>query len=126
MEQTYLNGVLPPGFVQKARSACFFDKGNVESTVDQDQFIKIETLQESVDQLLKKTAYPNYSVAYYKLFLKLFCPTLPWMKKFTSNAVNQSLGDISPYWGLVKKNSIIIKQGEVVEGKIPNVDLPQR
>ena len=75
LEQIYLNGVLPPGFEQKGGSRVFLINGNVESTVDQDQFIKIETLQENIDQRLQKTAYSNYSVSYYKLFLKLFCPT---------------------------------------------------
>ena len=44
-------------------------------------------------------------------------PNISLDEKFTSNAINQSLGDISPYRGLVQENSIIIKQGEVVEGE---------
>ena len=38
-------------------------------------------------------------------------------EKFTFNSINQSLSDISPYRGLIQENSIIIKQGEVVEGE---------
>ena len=38
-------------------------------------------------------------------------------EKFTNNALNKSLNDISLYRGLIQKNSLIISQGEVVEGE---------
>ena len=38
-------------------------------------------------------------------------------EKFTSNALNKSLNAISAYRGLIQKNSLIISQGEVVEGE---------
>lgn len=117
LEQTYLNGVLPPGFDQKGGERVFLIKGNVESTIDKDQFVKIETLQESIDYLLNKTAFANYRTPFYKLFFEIVLPNISLDEKFTSNAINQSLSDISPYRGLIKENSIIIKQGEVVEGE---------
>ena len=117
LDQIYRNGVLPPGFVQKAGESVFLIKGNVESTVEKDQFVTIEALQQSVDQFLKKTAYPNYSTPYYKLFFEIVQPNIALDEKFTSNALDESLSAISPYRGLIQENSIIIKQGEVVEGE---------
>jgi putative nucleotidyltransferase with HDIG domain len=117
LEQTYLNGVLPPGFDQKGGERVFLIKGNIESTVDRDQFVKIETLQESIDQHLNKTTFAHYSTPYYKLFFEIVLPNISLDEKFTTNAINQSLGDISPYRGLIQENTIIIKQGEVVEGE---------
>ena len=117
LEQTYLNGVLPPGFDQRRAERVFLIKGNVESTIDKDQFVKIETLQESIDYLLNKTSFANYRTPYYKLFFEIVLPNISLDEKFTSNAINQSLSDISPYRGLIQENSIIIKQGEVVEGE---------
>ena len=112
LEETYLNGVLPPGFEQKGGSRVFLIKGNVESTVDKDQFIRIETLQEYIDLRLQKTAYANYSASYYKLFFEIVLPNITLDEKFTFNSINQSLSDISPYRGLIQENSIIIKKGE--------------
>jgi putative nucleotidyltransferase with HDIG domain len=117
LEQTYLKGVLPPGFDQKGGERVFLIKGNIESTVDRDQFVKIETLQESIDQHLNKTTFAHYSTPYYKLFFEIVLPNISLDEKFTTNAINQSLGDISPYRGLIQENTIIIKQGEVVEGE---------
>ncbi|MEC7068825.1 MAG: HDIG domain-containing metalloprotein [Bacteroidota bacterium] len=117
LEETYTNGVLPPGFEQKGGSTVFLIKGNVEFTVDKDQFIRIETLQEHLDLRLEKTAYTNYSASYYKLFFEIVLPNITLDEKFTFNSINQSLSDISPYRGLIQENSVIIKQGEVVEGE---------
>tara|TARA_B100001059_G_scaffold187099_1_gene189191 strand:- start:301 stop:2451 length:2151 start_codon:yes stop_codon:yes gene_type:complete len=117
LDQIYRIGVLPPGFVQIAGESVFLIKGNVESTVEKDQFVTIEALQQSVDQLLKKTAYPNYSTPYYKLFFEIIQPNIDLDEKFTSNSLDESLSSISPYRGLIQENSIIIKQGEVVEGE---------
>ena len=55
LDQIYCNGALPPGFIQKAGESVFLIKGNVESTVEKDQFVTIEALQQSVDQLQKNS-----------------------------------------------------------------------
>jgi putative nucleotidyltransferase with HDIG domain len=117
LEQTYLNGVLPPGFEQNGGERVFLIEGNFESTVDKDQFVKIETLQESIDNQINNTAFALHNTDYYKLFFEIVQPNISLDEKFTSNAINKSLGDISPYRGLILENTIIIKQGEVVEGE---------
>ena len=117
LEETYTNGVCPPGFEQKGGSRVFLIKGNVEFIVDKDQFIRIETLQEHLDLRLQKTAYANYTVSFYKLFFEIILPNITLDEKFTFNSINKSISDISPYRGLIQENSIIIKQGEVVEGE---------
>jgi putative nucleotidyltransferase with HDIG domain len=117
LEQTYLNGVLPPGFEQNGGERVFLIEGNFESTVDKDQFVKIETLQESIDNQINNTAFALHNTNYYKLFFEIVQPNISLDEKFTSNAINKSLGDISPYRGLILENTIIIKQGEVVEGE---------
>ena len=90
LEQIYINGVLPPGFEHKGGERVFLIKGNIESTVDKDQFVRIETLQESIGQRLEKTAYSNYSSPYYKLFFEIVEPNIVLDEKFTSNAINQT------------------------------------
>lgn len=117
LEQTYLNGVLSPGFEQNGGERVFLIEGNFESTVDKDQFVKIETLQESIDNQINNTAFALHNTDYYKLFFEIVQPNITLDEKFTSNAINKSLGDISPYRGLILENTIIIKQGEVVEGE---------
>ena len=117
LEQIYLNGVLPPGFQQNGGERVFLIEGNFESTVDKDQFVKIETLQESIENQLNNTTFTIHNTQYYKLFFEIILPNISLDEKFTSNAINKSLGDISPYRGLILENTIIIKQGEVVEGE---------
>ena len=117
LDQIYLNGVLPPGFGQEAGESVFLIKGNVESTVDKVEFASIESLQQKIEQLVQNTAYPDYITQYYNLFFEIVQPNIALDEKFTTNALEASLGDISLYRGLIQENSIIIKQGEVVEGE---------
>ncbi len=117
LEQIYLNGVLPPGFEQNGGERVFLIEGNFESTVDKNQFLKIESLRESIDKLHSNVSFAHHNTHYYKLFFEIVLPNISLDEKFTFNAINKSLGDISPYRGLIKENTLIIKQSEVVEGE---------
>ena len=117
LDQIYLNGVLPLGFGQKGGGSVFLISGNEESTVDMTEFVNIENLQQSIEQLVQNTAYSDHITQYYNLFFEIVQPNVALDEKFTTNAIEESLGDISLYRGLIQENSIIIKQGEVVEGE---------
>ncbi len=117
LDHIYSKGVLPLELVKKGGESVFLIKGNVESTIDKDQFANIEALKEIIDQLLQKTPYLSYRSSFYNLFLEIVQPNITLDQKFTSNALSQSFSDISLYRGLIQENSIIIKQGEVVEGE---------
>lgn len=117
LDEIYLNGVLPPGFDQKDGESVFLIKGNFESTVDMVEFVSIENLKQKIDYLIQNTAYPDYTTQFYNLFFEIVQPNIALDDKFTDNVLNESLDGISPYRGLIQENSIIIRQGDVVEGE---------
>ena len=117
LDQIYLNGVLPLGFDQKDGESVFLIKGNFESTVDMVEFVSIENLKQKIDYLIQNTAYPDYTTQFYNLFFEIVQPNIALDDKFTDNVLNESLDGISPYRGLIQENSIIIRQGDVVEGE---------
>ena len=117
LDQIYLNGVLPLGFDQKDGESVFLIKGNFESTVDMVEFVSIENLKQKIDYLIQNTAYPDYTTQFYNLFFEIVQPNIALDDKFTDNVLKESLDGISPYRGLIQENSIIIRQGDVVEGE---------
>ena len=117
LDKIYLNGVLPPGFDQKDGESVFLIKGNFESTVDMVEFVSIENLKQKIDYLIQNTPYPDYTTQFYNLFFEIVQPNIALDDKFTDNVLNESLDGISPYRGLIQENSIIIRQGDVVEGE---------
>ena len=117
LDQIYLNGVLPLGFDQKDGESVFLIKGNFESTVDIVEFVSIENLKQKIDYLIQNTAYADYTTQFYNLFFEIVQPNIALDDKFTNNVLNESLDGISPYRGFIQENSIIIRQGDVVEGE---------
>lgn len=117
LDEIYFNGVLPPGFDQKDGESVLLIKGNFESTIGLVEFVTIENLKQKIDNLVQDTPYSDYTTQFYNLFFEIVQPNIDFDEKFTTNVLNESLGGISPYRGLIQENSIIIKQGEVVEGE---------
>ena len=117
LDQIYLNGVLPLGFDQKDGESVFLIKGNFESTVDMVEFVSIENLKQKIDNLVQDTPYSEYTTQFYNLFFEIVQPNIALDDKFTDNVLKESLDGISPYRGLIQENSIIIRQGDVVEGE---------
>ena len=117
LDEIYFNGVLPPGFDQKDGESVLLIKGNFESTIGLVEFVTIENLKQKIDNLVQDTPYSEYTTQFYNLFFEIVQPNIDFDEKFTTNVLNESLGGISPYRGLIQENSIIIKQGEVVEGE---------
>ena len=117
LDKIYTFGVLPLGFEHRGGESAHLIKGNSETTVDKVQFIRIEELKPKIDELLENSEYKDFSNQYYKLFFEIIQPNISLDEKFTTNALNESLDNISVYRDLVQENAIIISQGEVVEGE---------
>ena len=79
--------------------------------------VKIEDLQQKIEELTAKTFFSKYTNQYYNLFFEIVQPNISLDQKFTTNALDESLSNIAVYRGLIQKNTIIISQGEVVEGE---------
>jgi len=117
LKEIYAYGVLPLGFEHQGGKSVFLIQGNNESTVDRNEFVKIEKLRQKLEILIQDTEFQDYLDQFYKLFFEVVQPNISLDEKFTNNALNESLDDISIYRDFVQKGSIIIDQGEVVEGE---------
>jgi len=117
LKEIYAYGVLPLGFEHQGGKSVFLIQGNNESTVDRNEFVKIEELRQKLEILIQDTEFQDYLDQFYKLFFEVVQPNISLDEKFTNNALNESLDDISIYRDFVQKGSIIIDQGEVVEGE---------
>lgn len=117
LDQIYAYGVLPIGFEHQGGNSVFLINGNSESTVDKNQLVKIEDLQQKIEELATKTFFSKYTNQYYNLFFEIVQPNISLDQKFTANALDESLSNIEVYRGLIQQNTIIISQGEVVEGE---------
>ena len=117
LKEIYAYGVLPLGFEHQGGKSVFLIQGNNESTVDRNEFVKIEELRQKLEILTQNTEFQDYLDQFYKLFFEVVQPNISLDEKFTNNALNESLDDISIYRDFVQKGSIIIDQGEVVEGE---------
>tara|TARA_A100001011_G_scaffold213371_1_gene221472 strand:- start:171 stop:2216 length:2046 start_codon:yes stop_codon:yes gene_type:complete len=117
LDEIYNNGVLPLGFEEKGAQSVYLIKGNVEYTIDKTAFVKIDEIQQKVEEIVLKTEFKSSANQFYNLLFEILQPNISLDEKFTNNALNKSLNDISLYRGLIQKNSLIISQGEVVEGE---------
>jgi len=117
LKEIYAYGVLPLGFEHQGGKSVFLIQGNNESTVDRNEFVRIEELRQKLEILTQNTEFQDYFDQLYKLFFEVVQPNISLDEKFTNNALNESLDDISIYRDFVQKGSIIIDQGEVVEGE---------
>ena len=117
IDQIYINGVLPLGFEEREAKSVYLIKGNVESTIDKSAFVKIEEIQQKIEQLIQKNQFKSRTNQFYNLFFEILQPNISLDEKFTTNALNESLSDISVYRGFIQESSLIISQGEVVEGE---------
>ncbi|MEK9604062.1 MAG: HDIG domain-containing metalloprotein [Flavobacteriaceae bacterium] len=117
LDQIYISGVLPLGFEHRGGESVYLIKGNSESTVDKVQFIRIENLKQKVGELTQKSEFKDFINQYYNLFFEIIQPNILLDEKFTTNALNEALSNISLYRDLIQENTIIISQGEVVEGE---------
>jgi len=117
LKEIYAYGVLPLGFEHQGGKSVFLIQGNNESTIDRNEFVKIEELRQKLEILIQDTEFQDYLDQFYKLFFEVVQPNISLDEKFTNNALNESLDDISIYRDFVQKGSIIIDQGEVVEGE---------
>jgi hypothetical protein len=108
LDQIYTYGVLPIGFEHQGGNSVFLIKGNSESTVGKNQLVKIEDLQQKIEELTAKTFFSKYTNQYYNLFFEIVQPNISLDQKFTTNALDESLSNIAVYRGLIQKNNIII------------------
>ncbi|GAB1857606.1 HDIG domain-containing protein [Flavobacteriaceae bacterium MHTCC 0001] len=78
--------------------------------------LKQEEVAKVIREVLYKTKFAQYDSEFTSLFFDIVIPNLTYNKSFTEKSIQDVLSKISYTRGSVKKETLIISKGEVVEG----------
>ena len=117
LDEIYSNGVVPLGQENKGNSVVFLIKGNIEKSININDFFKIGDLKNWLNEKIVDQDFYQLIDSFYPLFFEIIQPNIVFEKDFTENILQSSLTTISPYRGMIPENSIIISKGEIVMGE---------
>ena len=117
LDEIYTNGVIPLGQENKGNSVVFLIKGNIEKSININDFFKIDDLKNWLNEKIVDQDFYQFIDSFYPLFFEIIQPNIVFEKDFTENILQTSLSTISPYRGMIPENSIIISKGEIVMGE---------
>ena len=117
LDEIYTNGVIPLGQENIGNSVVFLIKGNIEKSININDFFKIGDLKNWLNEKIVDQDFYQFIDSFYPLFFEIIQPNIVFEKDFTENIYQTSLSTISPYRGMIPENSIIISKGEIVMGE---------
>ena len=117
IDELYKYGILPVSFGHRGNNSVFLIKGNNESTLNFNDFIRLEDLKNKLNEYIVKSPFQEYLNIYYELLFEVVQPNISLDEKFTKNIIDQAINKISVFRGLVQQNIKIISKGEMVEGE---------
>ena len=117
LDEIYTNGVIPLGQENTGNSVVFLIKGNIEKSININDFFKIGDLKNWLNEKIIDQDFYQLIDSFYPLFFEIIQPNIVFEKDFTENILQSSLTTISPYRGMIPENSIIISKGEIVMGE---------
>ena len=117
LDEIYTNGVIPLGQENIGNSVVFLIKGNIEKSININDFFKIGDLKNWLNEKIVGQDFYQLIDSFYPLFFEIIQPNIVFEKDFTENILQSSLTTISPYRGMIPENSIIISKGEIVMGE---------
>ena len=117
IDELYKYGILPVSFAHRGNNSVFLIKGNNESTLNFNDFIRLENLKNKLNEYIIKSPFQEYLKIYYELLFEVVQPNISLDEKFTKNIIDQAIKKISVFRGLVQQNMKIISKGEMVEGE---------
>tara|TARA_B100001559_G_scaffold148862_1_gene124888 strand:+ start:440 stop:2491 length:2052 start_codon:yes stop_codon:yes gene_type:complete len=117
LDEIYTNGVIPLGQENIGNSVVFLIKGNIEKSININDFFKIGDLKNWLNEKIVDQDFYQLIDSFYPLFFEIIQPNIVFEKDFTENILQSSLTTISPYRGMIPENSIIISKGEIVMGE---------
>lgn len=99
--------------------------GNFISVIKDDQIeeillenlVYVTQLREAIKQYFTIQPFDNQTDTYYSIFFDIVLPNLSIDENFTKKALDQNLEEVIYSRGIVKKNQLIIAQGEFIEGE---------
>ena len=102
-------------------------KGNNESTLNIDDFIKLKNLKNKLKEYIVKIPFDEYFNIYYELLFEVVQPNISLDEKFTKNAVNQAIKKVSPFPRIYsEKHENYIKKEKWSREKNILFDIPEK
>ena len=116
INEIYKYGVLPINF-QSNNKNLYLIKNTEETSLSFDQLFRLKNLNEFILEETSTSSLNEYNDQYYNLFFDLIQPNIFLDEGFTKQALQASLGDISPTRDYIREGKLIIAQGEIAEGE---------
>ena len=116
INEIYKYGVLPINF-QSNNKNLYLIKNTEETSLSFDQLFRLKNLNEFILEETSASSLNEYNDQYYNLFFDLIQPNIFLDEGFTKQALQASLGDISPTRDYIREGKLIIAQGEIAEGE---------
>ena len=116
INQIYKYGVLPINFESNNKN-LYLIKNTEETSLSFDQLFRLKNLNEFILEETSTSSLNEYNDQYYNLFFDLIQPNIFLDEGFTKQALQASLGDISPTRDYIREGKLIIAQGEIAEGE---------
>lgn len=118
LDNFYRNGVIANVDASKEDKLVVLMENNEErGLVSYNRFIKLNRLQNYINDFVEKEQLGDYETLLYSLFFDIVEPNVAINRQFTEGALERSLKTISFTRGNVQKGIRIIAKGEVVEGQ---------
>ena len=116
MHEIYQNGLLSLNFESEIKD-LYLIIDNEERFLSFDQIFRLENLDDFISKKTNEFVYRKYKNQYYSLFFEIIEPNVFIDDEFTNQSIEKALSLISPTRDFIKKGSLVIAQGEMVEGE---------
>ena len=117
LNEIYNNGVVSNESIVNSNNKISIIKNNFENEIDSNQLFYKENLSKYLQKRLNELELEKLFEFYLNLFLEIVKPNLLLNQNFSEKFLNDSFSNISPTRGLVLSGSLIISQGEIIEGE---------
>lgn len=117
LSKFYKNGVITTVDESKIDKLVILTQNNEPRKVSYNKFIKMNNLQNYINDFVTQELLENYETQLYNLFFDVIEPNVSVNTEITNKALAQELSKIAPTRGNIQEGIRIIAKGEVVEGE---------
>lgn len=117
LSKFYKNGIIATVDESKIDKLVILTQNNEPRKVSYNKFIKMNNLQNYINDFVTRELLENYETQLYNLFFDVIEPNVTVNTEITNKALAEELSKIAPTIGNIQEGIRIIAKGEVVEGE---------
>ncbi len=114
--EIYQNGVLSLNFESQIKDLYLIIEKE-ERFLSFNQIFRLENLDDFISSKTNESVFSKHKNQYYSLFFEIIEPNVFIDDEFTNQSIEKALSLISPTRDLIKKGTLVVAQGEMVEGE---------